>query len=118
MASLFLCRFAQSVRCSSIKSQLKSLLPSIAGVRNMTYYPVDDTISGLSDEQIQVYYISFHSFQYMLLICVIAFFLFQSQLRKTVFDFVQKELAPKAAEIDKANDFPGMRVNYIRPVYC
>lgn len=27
-----------------------------------------------------------------------------------MFDFVQKELAPKAAEIDKANDFPGMRV--------
>ncbi|KAK8736944.1 hypothetical protein OTU49_004738, partial [Cherax quadricarinatus] len=48
-----------------------------------SYYPIDDVVSGLNDQQIQ--------------------------LRKTVFDFCQKELAPKAAEIDKRNDFPELR---------
>lgn len=33
------------------------------------------------------------------------------QLRQTVFNFVQKELAPKAAEIDKTNNFPELRVS-------
>jgi len=32
------------------------------------------------------------------------------QLRQTVFQFVQKELAPKAAQIDKENNFPDIRV--------
>ena len=32
------------------------------------------------------------------------------QLRETVFQFAQKELAPKADEIDKTNGFPGIRV--------
>lgn len=31
------------------------------------------------------------------------------QLRETVFQFVQKELAPKANEIDKSNKFEGLR---------
>ncbi|KAF5275620.1 hypothetical protein FQA39_LY06732 [Lamprigera yunnana] len=47
------------------------------------HYPVDDVIYGLTSEQIQ--------------------------LRKTVFDLVQKELAPKAQEIDKNNHFDGLR---------
>ncbi|KAK2720110.1 isovaleryl-CoA dehydrogenase, mitochondrial-like [Artemia franciscana] len=51
--------------------------------RNGSTYPIDDTVSGLSDEQIQ--------------------------LRKTVFDLFQKELAPKAALIDKLDDFPERR---------
>ena len=38
------------------------------------------------------------------------------QLRKTVFDFAQKELAPKAAEIDKTNSFPDMRASFIEVI--
>jgi len=36
---------------------------------------------------------------------------FVLQLRQTVFQFVQKELAPKAAEIDRENTFREMRVS-------
>lgn len=36
---------------------------------------------------------------------------FPLQLRKSVFDFFQKELAPKAAQIDKDNNFPELRVS-------
>lgn len=31
------------------------------------------------------------------------------QLRQTIFDFAQKELAPKADEIDKTNNFAELR---------
>lgn len=34
-----------------------------------------------------------------------------SQLRQTVFQFFQKELAPKAATIDRNNEFAEMKVN-------
>merc|ERR1712029_697916 len=51
--------------------------------RTLTHYPVDDVVSGLSEEQ--------------------------KQLRETVHDFCQKELAPHAEAIDKANIFPDMR---------
>ena len=34
------------------------------------------------------------------------------QLRKTVFDYAQREIAPKAAEIDKTNSFNDLRVIY------
>lgn len=34
------------------------------------------------------------------------------QLRKTVFDYAQREIAPKAAEIDKTNSFDDLRVIY------
>ncbi|CAG9828619.1 unnamed protein product [Diabrotica balteata] len=47
------------------------------------YYPIDEHIFGLSDEQIQ--------------------------LRETVFNFAQKELAPVANEIDKKNKFDNLR---------
>ncbi|KAK3867317.1 hypothetical protein Pcinc_027212 [Petrolisthes cinctipes] len=47
------------------------------------HYPIDDVVFGLTEEQ--------------------------QQLRKTVFDFAQKELAPHAAEIDKKNEFAGRR---------
>lgn len=33
------------------------------------------------------------------------------QLRSLVFNFTQKELAPKAAEIDKKNNFDELRVS-------
>ncbi|XP_022121990.2 isovaleryl-CoA dehydrogenase, mitochondrial [Pieris rapae] len=51
--------------------------------RCMSHYPIDEHIFGLSDEQ--------------------------QQLRQVVFDFAQKELAPKAAEIDKENNFKELR---------
>ncbi|XP_078040423.1 isovaleryl-CoA dehydrogenase, mitochondrial isoform X2 [Augochlora pura] len=47
------------------------------------YYKIDENIFGLNDEQ--------------------------KQLRQLVFNFVQKELAPKAAEIDKQNNFHNLR---------
>ncbi|CAB3243080.1 unnamed protein product [Arctia plantaginis] len=53
------------------------------GSRSMTHYPIDDYVFGLSSEQ--------------------------QQLRQTVFDFVQKELAPKASQIDKENNFAEIR---------
>lgn len=53
-----------------------------------SHYPVDDTMFGLSEDQ--------------------------QQLRKTVFDFTQKELAPKAAQIDKDNNFPEMREFWLK----
>ncbi|KAK6620901.1 hypothetical protein RUM43_011199 [Polyplax serrata] len=47
------------------------------------YYPIDDNIFGLTEEQ--------------------------KQLREVVFNFAQKELAPKAQEIDKTNTFTDLR---------
>jgi len=55
--------------------------------RSLTHYPIDDRVNGLTDEQIQ--------------------------LRETVFNFCQKELAPHADAIDKADDFPD-RKNFWR----
>lgn len=51
--------------------------------RFAAHYPIDENITGLSSEQ--------------------------QQLRKTIFDFAQKELAPKAAEIDRTNTFKDLR---------
>ncbi|CAH2107074.1 unnamed protein product [Euphydryas editha] len=53
------------------------------GVRCMSHYPIDEHIFGLTSEQ--------------------------QQLRKMVFDFAQKELAPKAAQIDKENNFKELK---------
>ncbi|CAF0772446.1 unnamed protein product [Adineta ricciae] len=47
------------------------------------YYPINDDIYGLTDDQ--------------------------KQLRETVFAFAQKELAPYANDIDKTNTFPKLR---------
>lgn len=49
----------------------------------MSHYPIDEYVFGLTPEQ--------------------------QQLRQSVFDFAQKELAPKAADIDKNNNFPELR---------
>ena len=46
---------------------------------NMSHYPVDDALMGLTEEQ--------------------------SRLRETVFKFCQKELAPHAQRIDKTDEF-------------
>ncbi|KZC05088.1 PREDICTED: isovaleryl-CoA dehydrogenase, mitochondrial [Dufourea novaeangliae] len=48
------------------------------------YYRIDENMFGLSDQQ--------------------------KQLRHLVFDFAQKELAPKAAEIDRKNNFDDLRL--------
>ncbi|GIX84494.1 isovaleryl-CoA dehydrogenase, mitochondrial [Caerostris extrusa] len=66
--------------CSRIvaNSSLRRLYPAI-GKRNLSHYPVDDNISGLNQEQ--------------------------QQLRETMFQFSQKELAPHAYDIDKKIHF-------------
>ena len=51
--------------------------------RSLTHYPIDNELFGLTPEQVQ--------------------------LRETVFNFFQKEIAPIADKIDKDDDFPGMR---------
>lgn len=56
---------------------VKNLSPT--STRTLTHYPVDDRVNGLTSDQIQ--------------------------LRETLFNFCQKELAPFADEIDKADDF-------------
>ncbi|CAG4941476.1 unnamed protein product [Parnassius apollo] len=70
-----------SLRLVCARSFLNRCTPF--GNRCMSYYPIDEHIFGLSSEQ--------------------------QQLRKVVFDFAQKELAPKAAEIDKSNNFKEIR---------
>ncbi|XP_058456906.1 isovaleryl-CoA dehydrogenase, mitochondrial-like [Malaya genurostris] len=51
--------------------------------RFLSHYPIDETIFGLTEEQ--------------------------RQLRQTVFNFAQQELAPFAQEIDKQNEFKDLR---------
>ena len=66
------------------KTILKSSTPCLTSkCRNFTHYPIDDTNFGLTDEQ--------------------------KQLRETIFNFAQKELAPHADAIDKQNNFPQLR---------
>ena len=66
-------------RCLSrcfLTSPSRVLSPS----RALAHYPVDDIVNGLTEDQ--------------------------KQLRETIFNFCQKELAPHADAIDKADDFP------------
>ncbi|XP_033735706.1 isovaleryl-CoA dehydrogenase, mitochondrial-like isoform X1 [Pecten maximus] len=51
--------------------------------RFCSYYPINDNLFGLNSEE--------------------------KQLRESVFQFCQKELAPKAAEIDKSNEFKDIK---------
>lgn len=67
--------------------------PQVAGAASQvrhhgSHYPIDDVVFGLTEEQ--------------------------QQLRKSVFDFFQKELAPKAAQIDKDNNFPELREFWLK----
>ncbi|XP_011565797.3 isovaleryl-CoA dehydrogenase, mitochondrial [Plutella xylostella] len=61
---------------------LTKCLGQVSG-RCMSHYPIDEAVFGLSSEQ--------------------------QQLRQLVFEFAQKELAPKAAQIDKENNFTELR---------
>lgn len=64
------------------------LIHTTSSVKGTKFYPINDDIFGLSDEQ--------------------------KHLRETVFNFVQKELAPKAQKIDFDNDFKDMRVRFLK----
>lgn len=66
---------------SHVLKRIKSFHPLT--FRPLSYYPVDDITSGLNEEEVG--------------------------LRKTMFDLVQKKLAPKAYQIDKENNFEDMR---------
>uniref|UniRef100_A0A7E4W2S6 Isovaleryl-CoA dehydrogenase, mitochondrial n=1 Tax=Panagrellus redivivus TaxID=6233 RepID=A0A7E4W2S6_PANRE len=71
-----------ALRCSSFPA-ISKVAASALSKRNLAHYPVNDEFFGLTEEQ--------------------------QQLRKTVFDLAQKELAPYAGEIDKNNEFKGLR---------
>ncbi|CAG5126643.1 unnamed protein product [Candidula unifasciata] len=69
-----------------VSHQIRILMCTHTGYvakRASSYFPVNDSLYNLTQEQ--------------------------KQLRETVFQFAQKELAPKAAEIDKTNEFKDMR---------
>lgn len=70
-------------RCSVVSRHLANCAGKIGACRASSYFKIDESIFGLSDEQ--------------------------KELRSLVFNFVQKELAPKAAEIDKKNNFDELR---------
>uniref|UniRef100_A0AC35F7G5 Isovaleryl-CoA dehydrogenase, mitochondrial n=1 Tax=Panagrolaimus sp. PS1159 TaxID=55785 RepID=A0AC35F7G5_9BILA len=70
-------------RISRIPLKTTNALSAFISVKQLSTYPINDDLYQLTDEQ--------------------------KQLRKTVFDFAQKELAPHAAEIDKTNNFPQLR---------
>uniref|UniRef100_A0AC34GXW2 Isovaleryl-CoA dehydrogenase, mitochondrial n=1 Tax=Panagrolaimus sp. ES5 TaxID=591445 RepID=A0AC34GXW2_9BILA len=69
-------------RISRVPLTTKALAASVS-IKQLSTYPINDDLYQLTDEQ--------------------------KQLRKTVFDLAQKELAPHAAEIDKTNNFPQLR---------
>lgn len=71
-----------AVRLGRVTSILRKCT-SKTGTRCMSHYPIDEHVFGLSSEQ--------------------------QQLRQSVFDFAQKELAPKAQQIDKDNNFAELR---------
>ncbi|XP_014773480.1 isovaleryl-CoA dehydrogenase, mitochondrial [Octopus bimaculoides] len=60
----------------------------LASIRMSSHFPIDDSLFGLTDEQ--------------------------KQLRESVFQFVQKELAPKAHEIDCNNNFKEIREFWLK----
>lgn len=59
-----------------------------SSLKSTQFYPINDDVFGLNEEQ--------------------------KQLRETVFAFAQKELAPLAQQIDRDNDFKDMRVVIFR----
>lgn len=67
----------------NLRNALLNNIHKFNSIRFLSHYPVDDIISGITNEQIQ--------------------------LRKTIFNLAQKELASQAHKIDKENRFDGMR---------
>ena len=51
MANLLLSRTVQKI---GQKCHLRSIVPAVVQQRNMTHYPIDDIVSGLTEEQIMV----------------------------------------------------------------
>ncbi|XP_054262621.1 isovaleryl-CoA dehydrogenase, mitochondrial-like [Macrosteles quadrilineatus] len=82
MSHRFLKTLLKGTRFTS-KNQVLLLNVIIRNVSSSKHYPIDESIFGLSPEQIQ--------------------------LRENIFNFAQKELAPKAAEIDRTNGFSDLR---------
>jgi len=70
-------------RCVAVSRPLANRAGKIGACRALSYCKIDENVFGLSDEQ--------------------------RELRSLVFNFTQKELAPKAAEIDKKNNFDELR---------
>lgn len=68
---------------SGFLRKVSKLKDGLSTRHSSQYYKVDDNIFGLNEQQ--------------------------RELREVVFNFAQKELAPKAAEIDKQNHFDGFR---------
>lgn len=68
-------------------------------------------LGNLSSFQVSTYYLPTYTIILNTKLNSITFGYFQ--LRKTVFDYAQREIAPKAAEIDTTNTFNDLRVDYI-----
>ena len=64
------------------------------------------TLAGLTEEQAEVSFLcsATHSLA-VLTVC---------QFREAVTQFAEKEVAPRAAEIDKSNNFPSVRASNVR----
>lgn len=82
---------------------------SIVQQRFLSHYPIDETIFGLNDDQINVSILIFFLCKQILLFVDnhVSLQGKQSilQLRETIFNFAQKELAPHAQTIDQKNEF-------------
>lgn len=76
--------FGKSLNRSAFLLKKAANIHSSASLASSKYYPINDDVFGLNEEQ--------------------------KQLRQTVFNFVQAELAPKANEIDATDDFKERRV--------
>lgn len=72
--------------------------------RSLSHYPIDETIFGLNEEQIKVRFIDLIAKYFFVVLSGVDLFI-PIQLRETVFNFAQKELAPHAQDIDRKNEF-------------
>ena len=79
----------------------------VVPARSMQHYPIDEYLFGLTEDQQQVCVQQRMEPLKIVVVIILHFicFLFFLQLRQTVFNFAQKELAPLAQEIDKQNEF-------------
>lgn len=72
--------------CNALKcSQRGQMFHASASLRGSQFYPINDDVFGLNEDQ--------------------------KQLRQSVFNFCQAELAPFASDIDKNNGWPANRVS-------